>query len=357
MLAPFRSQSPVRSAMALGVLTFAACADTPTQTPGGDPADAPAGFGQADATLSPRDAAPAPFVMARSHVGGSLVFENEVDLSSAPGPDGIPGTADDLRFDDSWTGPRLYGFPSPGGDLWESLGVRFDLVDGGTAFTNSGGCFGSQRPSPFNNWSGGIRVTFLNEQGATVGASAVSIDVANPPVTMRAYAANGSLLGADELSTGLDALTIHDVGAIGYVELTGEFWCVADFVRWNEVLEVEIDVRPGSHRNPVNPEAGGGVLPVAILTTPDFDAATVNPSSVAFEGAPEAHVDRRTGEALRHLADVDGDGDQDLLLHIRIGETSLDVSSVEGTLVGETLDGTPIYGADRVTVLRSGRLR
>ena len=118
-----------------------------------------------------------------------------------------------------------------------------------------------------------------------------------------------------------------------------------------------MDVKPGSDRNPVNLGAANGVLPVAILTTPDFDARSVDHTSLTFEGAAETHVQTRTGEVRRHEEDVDGDGDVDLLLHVRVGDTDLDASAVEGTLLGRTFDGTPIYGRDRVTMLSRGRLR
>jgi len=42
-------------------------------------------------------------------------------------------------------------------------------------------------------------------------------------------------------------------------------------------LEVTIDIMPGSDKNPVNPTSRG-VIPVAILTTEDFDAASVDPA-------------------------------------------------------------------------------
>ncbi|MFB6296270.1 MAG: hypothetical protein ABEH66_05450 [Halobacteriales archaeon] len=93
---------------------------------------------------------------------------------------------------------------------------------------------------------------------------------------------------------------------------------------------------------------------MAILTTPDFDATTVNHTTVTFEGASETHVDKKTGEPRRHEEDVDNDGDTDLVLHFELGETDLTCDSVNGTLIGETYDGVAIEGTDSVRMVDRG---
>ncbi|MEJ2541694.1 MAG: hypothetical protein P8188_17300 [Gemmatimonadota bacterium] len=348
---PTRRRWP-RHMAPLGLIALcAACTETPLSTPVDPADDMPQGMSGVEAPRSPLEAVPEGLYVARSHVAGELSFDNRVSVSSAPGPDGILRTPDDLRFDASWTGPRTFSFPSPSGDLWESLGVRFQLIDGGVAFTNSGGCLGSQRPSPYNNWAGGIRTIFLDDQGRPTPVSAVSIDVVNPPVTLRALASDGSELARRSLEGFRGPLTVHDVGPIDRVELTGDFWCISDEIRWNALLLVEVDVKPGSARNPVNLRGANGVLPVAVLSTPDFDARTIDHETLVFEGATETHVQKRTGEVRRHEEDVDGDGDIDLVMHVRLGDTNLDASTTEGVLLGRTFDGQDIYGRDRVTVL------
>jgi len=111
---------------------------------------------------------------------------------------------------------------------------------------------------------------------------------------------------------------------------------------------VAIDVKPGSDPNSINCENGKGIIPVAILTTEDFDATTVDHTTATFEGASETHVDKKSGEPRRHEEDVDGDGDTDLVFHFRLGDTGLTCSSTEGTLVGAIFDGQPIEGSDAV---------
>ena len=55
---------------------------------------------------------------------------------------------------------------------------------------------------------------------------------------------------------------------------------------------------------------GNGVVPVQLLSTPDFDATTVDHSTVTFGNAAEAH---NKG----HVEDVNGDGLDDLVFHFR----------------------------------------
>lgn len=86
-----------------------------------------------------------------------------------------------------------------------------------------------------------------------------------------------------------------------------------------------------------------GVIPVAILTTDDFDATTVDPLSVEFgpAGAIEAHG---TG----HIEDADGDGDLDLVLHFKTQEGGIQCGDTEASLTGETFGGQAIEGSDSV---------
>jgi Tol biopolymer transport system component len=125
---------------------------------------------------------------------------------------------------------------------------------------------------------------------------------------------------------------------------------------WNPVasislIQVEIDIKPGSNPNSINCTSSEAVIPVAILTTPGFDATTVDHTTVSFEGATETHLDRKTGLPRRHEEDVDGDGDTDLVSHFRYGDTGLDCFSTEGTLSGETFEGIQIQGTDAVTMV------
>jgi hypothetical protein len=107
------------------------------------------------------------------------------------------------------------------------------------------------------------------------------------------------------------------------------------------VLLIEIDIKPCSLPNPINLKSKGNV-PVAILTTNDFDASTVDPASIVFAGASPLKW---------HLEDVDCDGDMDLLLHFKTPELELTADSTEAVLTGETFDFQLIQGTDTVRIV------
>ncbi len=107
-------------------------------------------------------------------------------------------------------------------------------------------------------------------------------------------------------------------------------------------IQVTIDVKPDSFPNSVNPKSKG-VIPVAVLTTDDFDATTIDPLSVKF-GPNEAGEVHDVG----HEEDVDGDGDTDLILHFSTQTTGIACGDTSVTLTGETFDGQTIQGTDSI---------
>ena len=107
------------------------------------------------------------------------------------------------------------------------------------------------------------------------------------------------------------------------------------------VIKVEIDIKPSSDPNSIN-LGSKGVVPVAVLTTDNFDASSVNPITVEFAGASPV---RWTME------DVDSDGDLDMLFHFKTQDLVLDEDSTEATLIGETNSGNPIKGTDTVNIV------
>jgi hypothetical protein len=107
-------------------------------------------------------------------------------------------------------------------------------------------------------------------------------------------------------------------------------------------MQVSIDIKPSSSPNSVN-LGSYGVIPVAILTTDNFDAPTVDPLSVRFgpKGAIEAH---KRG----HVEDVNGDGKLDMVLHFNTQDTGIVCGATSAELTGWTIGGQPIEGIDSI---------
>jgi hypothetical protein len=107
------------------------------------------------------------------------------------------------------------------------------------------------------------------------------------------------------------------------------------------VAPVVIDIKPGIYPNSINLKSKG-VVPVAALTTNEFDASTVAPSTVILAGASPV---RWT------MKDVDYDGDLDMLFHFKTEDLMLNENSTEAILIGSTQNGVPIKGTDTINIV------
>jgi hypothetical protein len=128
-------------------------------------------------------------------------------------------------------------------------------------------------------------------------------------------------------------------------------------------LSVNIDVEPKDKKNRIR-TSNTNEIAVAVLTTPTFDAATVDPASVCFGDNPPrggttsynqpAGVDADCNEAHRsgHLEDADRDGHLDMVLHFETNQTGIDPDDTEARLTGRTTDGTFFEGSDSIRTVR-----
>ena len=110
----------------------------------------------------------------------------------------------------------------------------------------------------------------------------------------------------DEVEIFNRALPASEIQAIYDADSTGK--CKEEVV-----IEVEIDIKPGSNPNCFNSN-NHGVIPVAILGSEDFDVSIINPFSVELDGQA-VRLKGKSGNA-GSLEDVNGDGFDDLVVQI-----------------------------------------
>jgi hypothetical protein len=114
---------------------------------------------------------------------------------------------------------------------------------------------------------------------------------------------------------------------------------------FSSVQVVVMDIKPGDGPNTLNPRSNG-VIPVAILTTEQFDATSIDVPSLRFGATGEE------ASAVRAIFDdVDGDGDPDLLVFFRSRDTGIDCKTLFTYISGKTSTGADIAGTDSVNVV------
>lgn len=115
---------------------------------------------------------------------------------------------------------------------------------------------------------------------------------------------------------------------------------------------VDVDLKPGSNPNCVNPRSRGRV-PVAVHGAEDFDVTTIDPSSLSFGGAAAVRCSLEDVESEGPTGVFSRDGWTDLVCHFKTQEVTLpprgsDCGDV--ALTGERLDGGAIEGGDIVCI-------
>ena len=126
---------------------------------------------------------------------------------------------------------------------------------------------------------------------------------------------------------------------------------LANEIAYQEFLVsgVDLDIKPHSFPNSIN-RKGRGRTPVAILSSPTFDApAEVDKTSLTFG---------RTGDeaslafCTNSNEDVNDDGLVDVVCHFYNQATGFQMGDTEGVLKGVTQDGRPFEGVDSVRIVK-----
>ena len=110
-----------------------------------------------------------------------------------------------------------------------------------------------------------------------------------------------------------------------------------------QAIPVSIDIRPDDPPPTIIAPRSQGMLPVAILTTPTFDATTIAPATLRLGVTGTEAAPVRVGRA-----DVDRDGDTDLRAHFAVQDTGLECGATTLILKGRTTDGQAIDGSESI---------
>jgi hypothetical protein len=242
-----------------------------------------------------------------------------------------------------------------GGVIFEDPGNLPDLAPGITAFNFDTGSTGMAISAVVPGLTDGINNSFVNNH---IGFSAW--DPALSPFIMlftRVVGLYGQFSGGCIVATGPDQ---HFHGFRGAGGAAGnQYNLLLNEVRWVSgvssncgLIIVDIDIKPGSFPNSINPKSNG-VVPVAILGSADFDVTDVDVTTLTFgpAGALPAHDLTDPVTYADHLQDVNSDGFTDLVSHYRQKETGLAPGDTEACIDGATDGGTPIEGCDSVRIL------
>jgi hypothetical protein len=114
-------------------------------------------------------------------------------------------------------------------------------------------------------------------------------------------------------------------------------------------IEVLIDIKPGSDVNPINLKSRG-VIPVAILGSPDFSVMDLNRMTLRFGHCGNEGATARNFE----IENVNRDGIPDVVSNFRTQDTNLLMGDTVACLVGATKDGKMVHGMDVVKILKGG---
>jgi hypothetical protein len=116
-----------------------------------------------------------------------------------------------------------------------------------------------------------------------------------------------------------------------------------------ELIQVDIDIKPGGNPNSIN-LSKNGVVPVVILGSDTFDVADVDGATLTLgpDLIAPAHDLSDAARFADHLDDVNGDGFTDLVAHFRTEETGIAFGDTEACFTGEKFDGAFLEGCDSV---------
>jgi len=165
------------------------------------------------------------------------------------------------------------------------------------------------------------------------------------------------------VGSGWELTVAHDINNRGQILAVGILNGEEYAVLLDPLMEIALDIKPGSCSNPLNVKSRG-VLSVAILEGEDFDVTQVDPTTVLLEEVAPLRWAFEDVAAPSKCTEEGPDGFIDLGLEFDVQEVVAALGDVEDgdvlamTLTGnlqEEFGGTPIQGEDVVVILKKGK--
>ncbi len=144
----------------------------------------------------------------------------------------------------------------------------------------------------------------------------------------------------------IDEVTLYN-RALSAAEIAGIF--NAGSAGKCKFTPVAIEIKPGSSPPAIN-LSSAGVVPVAILSSPTFDATQVDPATVTLAGASVSligHGDKFSCSA----EDVNGDGLLDLVCHVTTAQMFIQPGNSVVVLEAKTFSGQAIRGQESIQIV------
>lgn len=194
----------------------------------------------------------------------------------------------------------------------------------------------------------GFKVRMRNQDATRDPGSATELDarIDNPPYRLDAtgiwtvgvssapvfFRDGGTLTSTATLSSGAYILIISGVTPL--------------------MQHINIEIKPGSGElAPLNPKAKG-TIPVALLSSSEFNALDVNVTTLTFGATGDEASLRRCG---KEGEDVNGDGRPDLVCHFENEVANFRRGDLAGVVKGKTNSGKPFTGSGDLKVVPEKR--
>jgi len=247
-----------------------------------------------------------------ARVASLLASTTVVDIRTAPGPDGIAGTQDDIVFDASFTpryqrtdGTISVNWASPTGLEWATRGVVFQPISGAVALTiGANGCLGSQLPAPapvYPNWDGGVGIDFVGPNGVPAMVSRVAVNVAGIASRLEAFDLAGNLLGSESADSYTDYLSVTAPG-IAQARANGQFWCIATFLEYDDLVASVAGIVSQIGRLVASGDVDPGVAQSLLAMLDAADAALARGQNAAAVNVLRALIAHVTAQDGKHVS-------------------------------------------------------